>query len=72
MNLKRLNKIVAEPELPQDWDILNGKLSIEQQQIILNNIFGFIVEDGGVIYDEDGDEFYAYGRNELGFCKEFD
>lgn len=67
MNVKRLKEIVAEPEepeftLPQDIDILNGKLSIEQQETILYVIFGFCIVSGN-IYDEDGDEFYAFGRN---------
>jgi regulator of RNase E activity RraB len=44
-------------------DITN-KLSILEQKEILYKLLGFEVNDNGVIYDEDGNEFYAYDIND--------
>ena len=41
---------------------LNKKLTEEEQHNILNELFGFVVEDG-IVYDEEGYEFYANDYN---------
>lgn len=50
---------------------LNKKLTLEEQTEILYELFGFVVGDGdtasnckGVIYDEEGDEFYGSDSND--------
>jgi hypothetical protein len=52
----------AEPEI-QKQIILGTKLSVENQNYILGDLFGFSVDITGVIYDDEGDEFYGYNAN---------
>lgn len=44
-------------------NILDRKLSIDEQRVILDELFSFHVDDAGVIYDEGGHEFYGYHKN---------
>lgn len=39
------------------------KLTIEDQRKILEQRFNFIVDEDGVIYDEEGDEFHGFECN---------
>jgi len=44
--------------------ILDRKLTVLEQKEILYDLFGFMVESNGVIYDEDGHEFHGYRIND--------
>jgi hypothetical protein len=55
-----------------EQSILTKKLSIKEQDEILNTLFGFElvnvpgpcdIEPCYVLYDEDGDEFYGFSEN---------
>lgn len=43
---------------------INTKLTIEEQKHYLYELLGFVVNNDGVIYDEDGTEFYGYDIND--------
>jgi hypothetical protein len=43
-------------------NILNKELSAEEQELILNHLGMSIID--GVIYDDDGDEFYGNPQND--------
>lgn len=42
---------------------VKDKLSKNQQSVFLYQLLGFSVDEQGVIYDEDGDQFYGYDEN---------
>ncbi len=35
-----------------------------EKKIILNDLLGFDVDENGVVYDEEGDEFHGYSQND--------
>ena len=55
----------AKPAEIRKSVILGIKLSIEEQNYILGDLFGFSVDITGVIYDDEGDEFHGYSFNDV-------
>lgn len=47
-----------------DTSILNHKLSRSEKRKVLGELFSFNVDDNGVVYDEEGDEFHGYSEND--------
>ena len=42
---------------------IKEKLTVEHQKLFLHDILGFDVDERGVIYDCEGEEFYGYDFN---------
>ena len=45
--------------------MLDKELTIEEKKIILDELLSFSVNDDGVIYDDEGYEFYGYDKNNI-------
>lgn len=54
-----------ERQVPETGSpLLDVKLTLDEQRHLLKELLNFEIDQNGVVYDEEGDEFFGFKRND--------